>query len=176
MDVVKNEDIARIATKYAIPPSLLSAIISVESSGDNSAWRSEPVYPYVWDCRQNAPFRHLTTAEVRANVAPHGFTASMGSTDTEWAGQRASWGLCQIMGAVARELGFTGHFPNLCGIAGVEYGAKHLSNLVRRFYTEFGWDGVIAAYNAGSPRIIGNRFVNYAYVSKVNKAWGINHV
>lgn len=176
MDVVKPENIAAIAMKYSLPTGLLEAIIATESSGNAAAWRSEPVYAYLWDCKNNKPFRHLSHAEELLSTAPNDFPASVGSVDTEWAGQRASWGLCQIMGAVARELGFKGHFPNLCGLAGVEYGAKHLSNLMRRFHLEYGIDGVIAAYNAGTPKKSGTRFVNYKYVDKVNSAWGVNHV
>jgi len=79
----------------------------------------------------------------------------------------------QIMGATARELGFRAHFPALCSEQGVKFGCEHLIRLRYRFYPSHGWDGVIAAYNAGSPRMSNGKWENQSYVDKVHKEMGV---
>jgi len=84
----------------------------------------------------------------------------------------------QIMGAVAREYGYRRHFPGLCSDvkAGVYYAVKHLSMLHVRFYSRYGWPGVVAAYNAGSVRWDNTGetvFVNQGYVDKVKAEGGL---
>jgi hypothetical protein len=170
MDVLmlSNSTILEIANKYGVSPGLVAAIITVESEGDVYAWRTEPAYRYLWDVRNNKPFRALTTAENISEVAPRDFYSKKGSRNTEWIGQQASWGPMQVMGAVARELGFTGHFPNLCGEQGVHYGCRLLKKLIDKHFDEGGYAAVAAAYNGGSPvKIDGGRFKNQEYVDKV---------
>lgn len=157
-----------------LPANLIRAIVVVESGGNPFAWRVEPKYRYLWDNSKNEPFRALTYGESVSEIAPTDFTAPKGlnsSRDTEWWGQQASWGLMQVMGAVAREYGFKGHFPQLCTAEGVKYGCLHLTRLKKRFWQKFGWDGVISAYNQGYPGMSGSRFNNQGYVDKVNKLW-----
>ena len=111
-----------------------------------------------------------------SETAPPDFAAlpSIGSRDTEWALQAASWGPMQVMGAVARELGFRGWFPALCTWpAGVDYGTLHLRKLRNRFLDKYGWEGVAAAYNAGSPNRLDNgQWANQSYVDKIRAAGG----
>ena len=80
----------------------------------------------------------------------------------------------QVMGAVARELGFRGWFPALCTWpAGVDYGTLHLRKLRNRFLAGFGWEGVAASYNAGSPNRLDNgKWANQSYVDKIRAAGG----
>jgi len=149
----------------------VAGLVHTESSGNVYAYRVEPHYRYLVNVIDEGPFRKLTPAEIKSEIAPIDFPYIKGisSRHTEWWGQQASWGPMQIMGAVARELSFHGAFPELCGPKGLEYGCKHFNNLEKRFYDKHGIDGVIAAYNAGSPRrtAVGNAFVNQRYVDKV---------
>lgn len=161
---------------HQLPEQLVRAMVHVESSGDEFAWNPEPKYRYLWDVRANKPFRALSTIEVASEMPPADFPTDAGDRDAEWWGQQASWGPLQVMGAVAREHGFKGHFPRLCSTAlGIDIGCKHLARLRDRFLRSHGWAGVVAAYNAGSPRMAGGGgFVNQAYVDKVARAGGFD--
>ncbi len=173
---VMHRYIAVVAPKFKLPPQLVKAIVIVESSGDRWSWNPEPPYRYLWNVRQQAPFRKLTAAEISSEKPPSDFHSMAGARDAEWWGQQASWGYMQVMGAVAREHGFKGHFPGLCDpLEGLNYGCKHLAHLRKRFFRRYGWLGVIAAYNAGSPRFEKGtrRFVNQGYVDKVVSAGGV---
>jgi soluble lytic murein transglycosylase-like protein len=142
-----------VAPKYNLPPDLVDAIVQVESAGDRFAIRHEPAYPWLWDVRENRPFRAHGIAGGR--LPPSDFRAPSGSTAlTEWIGQQTSWGLMQVMGAVARELGFHGHFAGLCDpLEGLHYGCRLLARLRDRHLATTGWAGVVDAYNDGSVRI-----------------------
>ena len=81
----------------------------------------------------------------------------------------------QIMGAVARECGYVGQF--LGGLydpaINLEFGCRHLQDLSRRYLATAGWPGVVAAYNAGSPRVLDDgHFSNQQYVDDVQKILG----
>lgn len=125
-----------------IPWELIYAVCLTESSGNEFAIRHE------------ARYRWLLGDNLTAG---------------EYIGQKTSWGLMQVMGAVAREYGFTDQFPALWDPAtGIKYGVKHL----RRLYAKHGkWPQTIAAYNAGTPQLIDGKFKNQAYVDKVLAYW-----
>jgi hypothetical protein len=156
--------IDRIANEEGVDPKLVAAFIQTESSGDAFAWRTESAYRYLWDVKNNRPFRKLTPTESASEVAPGDFYSPIGSRNTEWIGQQASWGPMQVMGAVAREFGYTKHLPELCGEDGIRIGCKLLKRLQSRFDTK---EEVIAAYNAGTPSIVNGKFANQDYVNKV---------
>lgn len=155
------------ASKHGIPEQLLRAIVHVESAGDPWAMRFEPGYRWLWDVRASQPYR----GDPQSLPAP-----AFVSRDTELTGQRTSWGLMQVMGAVARELGYRGRYLSaLCDPdMGMEYGCRHLVALHRRFGSQ-GWEAVAAAYNAGSPRRDSStgRWVNQAYIDRVRHAGGL---
>jgi hypothetical protein len=159
------------AARHNLPPLLLSALIEQESGGDPWAWNPEPRYRYLWDVSRNRTFRTLSLAEIGSEVPPFDFPTLAGDRDQEWWAQQASWGLMQVMGAVAREGGC--RLPYLTALCGpddnLEYGCRHLSNLRGRFMQTYGWPGVIAAYNAGSPRRLsaGGPYQNQRYVDEV---------
>jgi len=150
--ITLNEIINKYANKYGIPAALIRAIIQVESSRDNYAIRHEPHYQWLYRPEYYAK-KHFVTVS------------------TEIIAQKISWGPMQVMGAVARELGFDGRFlseltnPEL----GIKYGCKHLKN----FYNKYGnWTDAIAAYNAGSPRKREDgRYMNQSYVDYVLENW-----
>ncbi len=86
--------------------------------------------------------------------------------DTERILGQMSFGLMQVMGTVARELGFEGHLTQLLHPEiGLEYGCKKLKSLIDR--PNYSLSDAIAAYNAGIPKILNNRYVNQQYVDDV---------
>lgn len=91
----------------------------------------------------------------------------------ERSGQKMSWGLMQVMGAVAREYGFKGTFlSELCDPhVGLKYGMIHVQTLFKRYNGH--WPDVIAAYNMGSPRRVdGGAYENQeSYVDVVLRYW-----
>ena len=93
-------------------------------------------------------------------------------TERRW--RACSWGLMQIMGQTARELGFRGVFlSELCDVdIGLEFGCRYLNKQALRYRERYGWEGVVAAYNAGSVKTNGPGFVNQRYVEKIRKAGG----
>ena len=138
-----------VARDFDLPWELIEAFATVESSLNTYAIRYEP------------QFKYLYLLDDRSQLSP-----------TERVGQMCSWGLMQVMGAVAREHGFKGYFPQLCDpVVGLRYGCLH----VTKFRSKYGeWQEVIAAYNAGSPRrdpAKPGAYVNQFYVNKVLTAW-----
>lgn len=159
-----------VALELSLDPLVLEAIALVESGGEPTAWNPEPRYRWFWDVAQRRPFRAVTEAEVAAKRPPADFAAIAGDPDQEWWGQQASWGLLQVMGAVAREHGC--RLPFLPALVdprqGVLYGAK-------TFRVCLAWAGgdieaAAAAYNGGrtrdnEPGVAPKR--NQAYATKV---------
>jgi len=140
--ILKN--IKEAAQVTGLPYDLLYGIVCQESSGLPMAVRYEPGFFK----RYIMKIPGLGTKESR--------------------GRSTSWGLMQVMGQVAREEGFTGEFEQLLDPrVGLHWGCRHLLVLKKRHLTTHGWPGVIAAYNAGSPRKKGGVYVNQHYVDKV---------
>jgi len=142
--------VSMAAQRNAVEPCVLAAIVWQESHGDTHAIRSEPGYRWLWDVYNWRPFRRLTQPEIAAAAPPADFRGPTGaSVPTEWAAQRMSWGACQVMGAVARELGFKGPFLSelLEPEVGIEYGAKLLAKLQATYELP----DALSAYNAGRP-------------------------
>lgn len=120
------------ASAHGLDPAVVAGVVDTESGWNTWAIRYEPAYRWLYPSRRRV-------------THPHGV-----STQTEIAQQKTSWGLLQVMGAVARELGYQEPFlSGLCMPAlGLEYGCKHLANLVSRYGTI---NRALAAYNAGRP-------------------------
>lgn len=147
--------IASIADQFAIPRALALAICEQESAFDPWAWNPEPRYRYLWDVLLNKPFRKLAPTEDASEIPPQDFASFRGvPADAEWWGQQASWGLMQVMGAVARERGFMGRFlSELCDPpVGLEYGCRHLAAYLKRFKEPY---PALEAYNGG-PGAVGH--------------------
>lgn len=108
-----------------LDPMLIYAVIQKESSGNPWAMRYEPDF-------------------LRRYVLPQG-----SKDQTENMARATSWGPMQVMGQVARELGLKAKYlSELCNEGtGVWYGAKHLSNKIKRY----GYPAGISAYNHGEP-------------------------
>ncbi|MCP5158508.1 MAG: lytic transglycosylase domain-containing protein [Gammaproteobacteria bacterium] len=151
MNIEHHPILQRIAQTYDLPVALVSAIVLVESSGDPFAMRYEPLFFK----------RYVEKQPGLKAIAPCSF-------DSERIARATSWGLMQVMGQTARERGFNGPFLSaLCAIeTGLEYGCKHLAYLANHYF-KGSWHPVIAAYSAGSPRQVGDHYVNQNYVDKV---------
>lgn len=119
-----------ICAKYQVDPILVKSICMVESSGVSFKTRFEPDWHY---------FSQTLFWSNKLGI----------TNETEKKMQAMSWGLGQVMGAVARELGFSGYLPQLCQPEiGLEYCAKKLSQLSLKYKDQ---KEVIVSYNAGSP-------------------------
>lgn len=138
-----------------ITPELVLAIIKVESNFNSSAVRYEPNYTYL--------------------VSPHAVKPVECSYRTEIELQKMSWGLMQVMGAVAREYGFRGWLTRLLSPDhNIYYGITHLKMLEKRGIEmtkryrkhHYGLNDLISDYNDGDWR----KRDNVLYISKVKKA------
>lgn len=144
-----TEIIRSCANLYKLDPLLVQAVVAKESSGNPYAWNPEPRYRYFWDIRKHRPFRTLTDHEVSMKFPPLDFPALAGDSDQEWWAQQASWGLLQVMGAVAREEGFSGpYLPALCDPGlGLDAGCRHLAKQLQ--WAQGDVAKALSAYNAG---------------------------
>src|SRR5580692_2027545 len=141
-------DLARqIASEHSLEPALVCAVIEQESAWNPWAVRYEPGFlsHYV------APL--YTAGKLTATEA---YTRSM------------SWGLMQIMGQTARELGFSGKsLTELCDPAtGVKFGCQLLASKLTRAHDDvsaalLAWNG---GGNAGYPTEVLARTRNYSSV------------
>lgn len=136
-----------IAPQYGLDPALVQAIAKVESSLDPWVVRFEPGWAYPWRIREFAR---------RCNI----------SQNTEKTLQATSWGLMQVMGTVARELGHNRMLTELVRPAtNIRLGCRQIVKLLDR-YQDIAM--TISAYNAGSARKDENgQFMNQGYVDKV---------
>ncbi|RJX18978.1 MAG: lytic transglycosylase domain-containing protein [Desulforudis sp.] len=134
------------AAKYDLDPFLVGAMVLTESGGDPWAARYEPAW--------------------RGIVQTKGLKPSTCSDETEQRLQMTSFGLMQVMGAVAREHKFQGWLTRVCDPeAGLDLGCRHLRQKIDRFGSI---DAGIAAYNQGNDRRgPDGRFANQPYVDKV---------
>ena len=132
------------ANKYLLDPDLVEAHVMTESSDKPDAWRYEPAF---WKT----------------------YIKKMGITDaTESAGRATSWGLLQLMGQVAREMGYQGSWTGLCDpTTNIEYGCKKLSKCYTKYAPDI--DAGIASYNCGTPKMVDGKFMNQEYVDRVHK-------
>jgi hypothetical protein len=163
--------IEQIAGSHFLDARIVKAMVMVESEGESTAWNPEPRYRYFWDVKLWKPFRRVSGIELESKFPPEDFKSLKGDADNEWWAQQASWGVMQVMGAVAREHGFRENYlTGLCRDAqtGLLYGCRVLQGHLK-------WSGgvvdqAIAAYNGGR---VGNEqppYRNASYVAKVHAA------
>lgn len=153
---------------HALPPSLILAQVRVESGGNPWAWNPEPQYRYFWDVKLKRPFREVTRMEVGFKYPPPDFPAPPGvDPDAEWWGQSASWGLMQIMGAVAREIGFSHAFLTqlMDPATNLNFGCDKMLRLMKR--NRGNTHAALAQYNGGLAGNDAAPFRNQSYVDKV---------
>ena len=134
--------IISVSSMYDFDPYLVVAFCEVESGFNSFAIRYEPDY------------RWLFGEEL---------------SRTEEISQKISWGLMQVMGAVARERGLRSKYLSVLTEPkiGIRFGCAHLAWF--RDKKGYSGDDIIAAYNAGSPRKKNGVYVNQGYVDKVHR-------
>lgn len=150
------------AADHRIEPALLAAFVWQETRGRQWATRYEPLSGrYVTEAARFAKLTGVTEA-------------------TETVQQMTSFGLLQVMGFKARELGFRGALPELCQAdVGLELGCCLLKHLAVVYGAHDFVDGpqtfdeaVAASFNAGSPRRgPDGHWVNAEYVTGVRGAF-----
>lgn len=159
--------IETVSATHGLDSNLIEAIVLTESGGNPYASKPEPTYKYLVIAKTGRPFRSMTPAEVASKTPPTDFHGILPSGSVqEWWGQQQSWGLMQVMGAVARELGFKApYFSELTEpLTGLHFGCKH-------FAAQLAWakghvNQALGAYNAG--RGGWNGALAQDYVVKVN--------
>ena len=136
------------ATKLNIDADLAVAICGQESSYCPSSVRYETNWSYLCQVEK--------------------FSKLLGITyESEFQLQKFSWGPMQVMGSVARELGFKGHLTELVQPEnGLFYGCEKLRILSVK-YPDI--QDVISSYNGGSPVKIDGNYRNRNYVEAVKK-------
>lgn len=166
-----SSEILRTSAAFKLDPDLVAAQVMIESGSDEWAFKPEPRYQYFWDVSTRKPFRAVTDAELLAKTPPIDFPCLAGSQSQEWLGQQTSWGLLQIMGAVARENGFRGAFlSELCDpVTNLTLGCGHLAELLQ--WAQGNFDQALAAYNGGKGGNITPPFRNQAYADKIMNTW-----
>jgi len=135
------------AKEHGLSWKLLAAIANQESAGQPYAVRYEPKWKYFYNPGFYAKKNAVTV-------------------ETERTCQMMSWSYCQIMGAVARELGYEGPMPRLCDATlNFKFAALKLVSIMKKFPA---MDSAISAYNAGTPQKGSDgKFLNQHYVSNV---------
>lgn len=139
--------IKNIAEFNGVDSDLAISIAEVESHFDELA------------CRFEVNWKYLSAVESYARESGI-------SQDTERNLQMCSWGMMQVMGSVARELG---HRVNLLTLTrpevGVRFGCLKLKELTKKYGSV---EAVVAAYNAGIPKKMPDgSYFNQTYVNKV---------
>ena len=141
--------VVEVCKNNNVDPKIFMAIITVESSWDAKAIRYESSFSYIKNPEFYAKKNHITVS-------------------TEVILQKCSFGLGQIMGGTARDLGFDGKLISLVNVyRGTFWAAKYFATRCQK-YSEL--TDQIAAYNAGSPRKNEGKYVNQTYVDKVLNA------
>lgn len=140
------DDIEGIAQRNGLDPIWVAACILTESNAEPYSSRYEPGFNYLYYPRIWAEKLDITV-------------------ETETVHQKTSWGLMHVMGAVAREHGFTGHLTQLIEPKmSLLYGCLHLSKFYKKYADIF---DAISAYNQGSARKTdGGLYVNQRHVDR----------
>lgn len=159
--------IETVAAGHGLDANLVEAICLTESGGNTYATRPEATYRYLVTAKTGQPFRLMTSTEVASKTPPADFRAIAPSAAIqEWWGQQSSWGLMQVMGAVARELGFKApYFAALTEpLTGLHFGCKHFANQLD--WAKGDVSRALGAYNAGRGGAASE--LAQDYIAKVN--------
>lgn len=147
--------IVKVAEKFSLSLKLVRAIVAVESSGNPYATRYEPQF--------YARYVHGKGHAVFGNC----------SRSTEEICRAMSWGLMQVIGQTARELGFKEPFlASMCDPEiGLTWGCRYLAKQIVRYEAI---EPAVAAYNAGTARRADDgTWRNQDYVDKIRRAGGL---
>jgi hypothetical protein len=135
------------AKEASIDPNILHALVMTESGHNPWAIRFEVDYRWLYDVPGMAK---------AAGVDPLTMKIM----------QQTSWGICQIMGAIAYEYGFRGWAPMLCDPElNLKYAILHLQKKIKHEHLSDPCD-IYGSYNAGSVRKKNGEYVNKKYVDR----------
>jgi hypothetical protein len=124
-----EKEILSTALRFDVPGNWIRAIITQESNWEQYALRYEPGYNYFYKIEEMAKKFSITV-------------------DTERQTQRLSWGLGQIMGALAREQGHIGPMGELFEpLINLNHIAQRLKDILKLTSKE---DAVFGIYNGGN--------------------------
>lgn len=138
------------AARIRVDPNMICALIWQESGGDPFAVRFEEKTKLSFKASEYAKQQKITLI-------------------TETTLQNCSWGIMQIMGFTARELGYDGPLIKLCEpLIGLYFGCNVILSKMKRYKM---MDDVIAAYNAGSALRRDGKYINESYVESVKFRW-----
>lgn len=148
------KDLVRaVAKAHDLDPDFVLGLVKTESNWDKYAVRYEAHWKYFVEPVKFSQLNRITIP-----------------TETEL--QKFSWGLPQVMGGKARELGYTGPLTELVRPEVVmPYACQFLKKLLDRYKA---YEHVAAAYNAGTVIFDSKTglFRNQQYVSKVLLNYG----
>jgi soluble lytic murein transglycosylase-like protein len=141
-----------IAKRHALDPSLVCALIEQESAWNTHAIRYEPGFFA----------KYVAPLFTNNKVEP--------PTNTEANSRAISWGLMQVMGQSAREIGFIGQFlSELCDPAiGIEVGCLLFARKLGAAHGDI--DDALQCWNGGAnPNYaaeVRSRMPNYDFLAK----------
>ena len=120
-----------VASEFGIDPFLMVGLVLV----DGGHWGNPTFvesYNHLWDSVSNAPFRDCTDEELKDCIPPADFLlANPQNPEEEWVAQRTAYGASQVMGAVARSVGYTEDLGKLGGHDGLLVTAQYLQKLYK---------------------------------------------
>lgn len=148
---VTEEFIEKAADTFLLDPNLVSSFVGIESSWNPCVMRYEKNWPYF-----NSPEIHAKRLGISI------------ATETEL--QKCSFGLMQVMGGTARDLGFQDHLGALLyAEIGIDIGCKDLIRILKKHGMT---TDAVSAYNAGTPgRDDAGLYVNQGYVNRFLFEW-----
>lgn len=149
IDQIKQKIIS-YADHYKIERKFLIALVKTESNFNPLAQRYEIGYPYIYSVKELAE------------------TVGCSRSTMEHA-QKCSYGICQVMGAVAYEAGYRGWPAGLFNVeTNLKYACDHIQMLNKKFDL-LQADEAYAAYNAGAPRKVDREWINKTNVKNFMK-------
>jgi hypothetical protein len=139
-------EIVVAARAHGQDPATLAGLVCQESAGNPEAKRHEP--NYRWDFGDD-PHEHPTL--------PPGLSLAEDLELQKW-----SYGLCQLMGAVAREYGFAGHLEELLTdtATNLDLGARHLAKQMKRAKGDI--RQALLFYNGGGNQLYDDKVLAWA--------------
>lgn len=150
MDPSLEDIIVNHCFRFSFDPKWVKAIIQQESQGNTYALRYEPQYAYLYQVKIFAQHALISLA-------------------TEETSQKMSWGLGQVMGAVAREQGHAGFMGELFQ---PELNVKHICIRLKNLkHWSLEKDDLFSMYNGGPGTLnhkVNGKYPNQAYVDSVN--------
>lgn len=143
--------------RYDVPTQLLVALSAVTTLSNPNHFAFDATHAFLWDVSHNTPYPRLTDDQCFSSLPPADFSgvAGVNTSETEFTGQRSTWGAFALHGSRARAAGYRGDFPALCSDPDlcVRFTLVALAQLRTRYFAKHGWAGVMTAYDAGRPRM-----------------------